>query len=111
MKYNNQILLIVCSLVVLICCLNAASLPTEKANKVKRSPYLRLDELSTKIYLAKNKLGGGMLDPLEIGKRSEGSSDAVDNSEIQLAIILYDGIFECINRENCSRALKLLLDN
>ena len=33
---------------------------------VKRSPYLRLDELATKIYLAKNKLGGGFIDPLEM---------------------------------------------
>ncbi len=32
----------------------------------KRSPYLRLDELATKIYLAKNKLGGGLIDPLEM---------------------------------------------
>lgn len=32
----------------------------------KRSPYLRLDELSTKLYLARNKLGGGLIDPLEM---------------------------------------------
>jgi hypothetical protein len=35
-------------------------------SRFKRSPYLRLDELSTKLYLAKNKLGGGYLDPLEM---------------------------------------------
>ncbi|RNA14742.1 hypothetical protein BpHYR1_045266 [Brachionus plicatilis] len=113
MKYNTQIVLVGCSLIVFLCCLSsAASLSEVKQSKIKRSPYLRLDELSTKIYLAKNKLGGGMIDPLEIGKRSEDSyNNAVDNSEIQLAVILYDGLSECINRENCSKALKLLLDN
>ncbi len=34
--------------------------------RFKRSPYLRLDELSTKLYLARNKLGGGLIDPLEM---------------------------------------------
>ena len=32
----------------------------------KRSPYLRLDELSTRLYLQRNKLGGGFIDPLEM---------------------------------------------
>ena len=34
--------------------------------RYKRSPFLRLDELSTKIYLTKNKLGGGRVDPLQM---------------------------------------------
>ena len=32
----------------------------------KRSPFLRLDELSNKIYLAKDKVGAGLVDPYEM---------------------------------------------
>lgn len=39
--------------------INAASLE-------KRSPFLRLDELSNRIYSAKNKLGAGIVDPFEM---------------------------------------------
>ena len=30
----------------------------------KRSPFLRLDELSNRIYLAKYKIGAGLVDPV-----------------------------------------------
>lgn len=96
-----------------VCCISVSSAAPVEAEsqhsshlKVKRSPYLRLDELSTKIYLAKNKLGGGVIDPLDIGKRSVN-----DDSEMQLAVVLYDGIIECLNRDECAHALKILLND
>ena len=117
MRFNtNQVVMYIGGLVLAISCLcclaNAASLEAKESNahlKVKRSPYLRLDELSTKLYLAKNKLGGGLVDPLEIGKRSPTTSH--DDSEINLAVVLYDGLLECLDRDKCSQALKILLDN
>ena len=71
MKINSlsKTLALLVTLCFLFCYSNAAPLDGQKiqhASKFKRSPFLRLDELCTKIYLAKNKLGGGLIDPLEM---------------------------------------------
>jgi hypothetical protein len=57
MILNSQRIILFISL--LIVSLQAASIE-------KRSPFLRLDELSNKIYLAKDRLGAGLIDPIEM---------------------------------------------
>jgi len=118
---SASVLIVIC---LLSCYTHAAPAQSEQATNVdnshteqqhhqsKRSPFLRLDELNSKLYLQKNKLGGGMIDPFEIGKRSSSvhESEVVD-ADLNLAVALYDGLANCIARERCAGALKVLMNN